>query len=103
MTSRGVACGLGLLLGGFLTMHAAAYQFQRTQGSVADCAPSFLAMDPDYGGWFFSVYLRDAAGRPIWDRTWGFPTPARCREAYEIARAVQRQLLIPTLTVTECR
>ena len=82
---------------------AAAAQVQPVQGTMADCAPSFLAMDPDGSGYFFSAVLKDAAGRPIWDRTWGFPTPARCREAREATWAVQRVLLIPTLTVTECR
>jgi hypothetical protein len=95
--------GLLLLLGLLLAIHASAYQFAQQKGTVADCAPAFLAMDPDGSGYVFSVVLTDGGGHPLWDRTWGFPTPARCREAYEVARSIQRQLLIPTLTVTQCR
>ena len=95
-----------LLLGGLLlgaVTAGAAPTDPPTPGTLADCAPSFLAMDPDGTGYAFSVILRDAAGVTIWDRTWTFPTPARCREAFASAWAIQRLLLIPTLTVQECR
>ena len=81
----------------------AAAQVDQSPGTMAGCAPSFLAMDPDGSGYEFTASLTSANGSPLWSGRWVFPTPARCREAREAAWAVQRVLLIPTLTVTECR
>lgn len=92
---------IGGLLLGWATLAAAAPD-RVAQGTLADCAPAFLAMDPDGVGYQFSAILTGGNGSPLWNRSWVFPTPARCREAYEIARALQRQLLIPTLTITGC-
>lgn len=91
------------LLAGLIATLAAANPYRVAQGTAADCAPSFLAMDPDGVGYTFSAVLTGGNGSPLWNRTWVYPTPGRCKEAHDVAEAIQRLLLIPTLTITRCQ
>jgi len=89
------------LLGLLLAIHASAYQFTKAQGSPAECAPSYLALDPDSGSLYVFSVVVQSQGVAHWATEYRFPIGARCAETRAALRMVLGQTsLAPGWAVT---